>query len=209
MMPGPSVTGTSLSWAASARVESDTCWSGNVADSTNAMGRSGSAAHAHQTLGQASDLARAHEHHCGALMGQQGAEVEILVAKGMAIEHHHAVGEPTHGDGEASHGLRPPTHELTPGTISKSMAGLLQGQDLLAAAAEEPRVASLEPHDAPTSASGVQEEGDDLLLADAVSASPLAHVMDFGVFGEQCQEFIRDEGVVDDGLGQQPARVPL
>ena len=72
---------------------------------------------------------------------------------------------------------------------------------LLAAAAEDERVAALQPHDARPGAGAVDEQVLDLALLDRRVAGLLADVEELGVVADAVERAGRDQAVVEDDVG--------
>ena len=97
------------------------------------------------------------------------------------------------------HGARHAGHDLD------LDSGLPTGECFLAAAAENVRIAALEPHDTATSLRVLDEQLVDLVLRHRVVAGCLANVDDLDVRVELVEQATRAESVGDDdvGLGEQ------
>ena len=94
-----------------------------------------------------------------------------------------------------------PAAAVTPGTISNGDAGLEQRLDLLAAAAEDQRVAALEPDHALTELAAPHQERVDLGLAHEVAGPLLADIDQLGRRVGQAEDAGADQPVVDHDLG--------
>ena len=95
---------------------------------------------------------------------------------------------------------------VMPGTTSTSTPASRQKRELLAAAAEDERVAALEPHDALAVAGEGDEQRVDRVLRHGVVAGQLADVDDLGrqhdaLGGEPVEHAARAEPVGDDDVG--------
>ena len=90
---------------------------------------------------------------------------------------------------------------MTPGHDLELDPGLAQRFALLAAAAEDERVAALEPDDALARARGLDQPLADLLLRDRGHARLLADVDELGVLAGAVERAGRDQAVVEDRVG--------
>ena len=103
----------------------------------------------------------------------------------------------------------PASAELSPGTTVTGTPAADAGQPLLAAAAEDERVAALEPHHPLAGARAVDQHRVDLVLGQVVPVRRLAAVDDLDVRVQPVEQLARRQPVDDHdvGLGHQaPAR---
>ena len=105
------------------------------------------------------------------------------------------VGHRNTGIGKGRHGRGDTGHHLKGYTV------LNQQLQLLAAPAEDKGITTLEPHHPMTSQTFLQQNPVDFLLRHWMIAGGLADVDSPGVFGNQLQNFIRHQPVIDHNLG--------
>ena len=99
--------------------------------------------------------------------------------------------------------------DVTPGTTSKGHRGRRERQRLLAPAAEDERVAALEPHHPLSRRAVLDQQRADLLLRHQVVAAPLARVDHQRVRPRVLQQLLGDEPVVHNDVGRPQQRQPL
>ena len=182
-----------------------TRWVGVVARSTTATGVSGSAPGVQQARDVGGQQRHAHEEDEAGRAVDDARDGGIGQA-GHGHGRHAGAHSATVGQRDAGRG-RGGERELTPGTTSTGTPCAAQARGLLAAAAEQERVAALEPDHAAAALGLLDEDPVDLVLRHGVVARGLADVDDLDVGGELVEQAARAEPVGDHdvGLGQSAA----